>query len=345
MDWGGLANYGLFFIIYVGIYAVLALGLNVQWGYTGLFNIGISGFFLVGAYTSTILTKPDSFGHLGGFNQPFVVGMLAAGVLSAFIALLIGLPTLRLRDDYLAIATIGIAETLRLVAMNEQWLTAGVWGIAGIPQPLRSVFPNNYNVFFALLVVVIVALVYFAIERGIRSPWGRVLKAIREDEGVAQAVGKDVFKFKLQALVVGAFIMGIGGSLFAHFTAYISPEAFEPMNGTFLVWAMLIVGGSGNSRGAILGALVIWAIWSGTDIAAASLPAALGPRGAHVAGDAHRFVADGDVGAAPARHFGRGAPRVAHAEAAGRDGRQGGRRVMPFDRLLFGKHVRSNLYS
>lgn len=146
------------------------------------------------------------------------------------------------------------------------------------PQPLRSVFPNNYNVFFALLVVVIVALVYFAIERGIRSPWGRVLKAIREDEGVAQAVGKDVFKFKLQALVVGAFIMGIGGSLFAHFTAYISPEAFEPMNGTFLVWAMLIVGGSGNSRGAILGALVIWAIWSGTDIAAASLPAALGPR-------------------------------------------------------------------
>lgn len=278
MDWSGLANYGLFFIIYVGIYAVLALGLNVQWGYTGLFNIGISGFFLVGAYTSTILTKAPAFGHVGGFSQPFVVGMLAAGVLAAFVALLIGIPTLRLRDDYLAIATIGIAETLRLVAMNEQWLTAGVWGIAGIPQPLRSVFPDNYNVFFAALVVIIVALVYFAIERGIRSPWGRVLKAIREDEGVAQAVGKDVFKFKLQALVVGAFIMGIAGSLFAHFTAYISPEAFEPMNGTFLVWAMLIVGGSGNSRGAILGALVVWAIWSGTDILAASLPAALGPR-------------------------------------------------------------------
>lgn len=278
MDWGGLANYGLFFIIYVGIYAVLALGLNVQWGYTGLFNIGISGFFLVGAYTSTILTKAESFGHLGGFGQPFIVGMLAAGVLAALVALLIGIPTLRLRDDYLAIATIGIAETLRLVAMNEQWLTAGVWGIAGIPQPLRSVFPDNYNVFFAVLVVVMVALVYFAIERGIRSPWGRVLKAIREDEGVAQAVGKDVFKFKLQALVFGAFIMGIAGSLFAHFTAYISPEAFEPMNGTFLVWAMLIVGGSGNSRGAILGALVIWAIWSGTDIIAAQLPATLGPR-------------------------------------------------------------------
>lgn len=278
MDWGGLANYALFFIVYAGIYAILALGLNIQWGYTGLFNIGISGFFLVGAYTSTIVTKAPAFGHLGGFNQPIIVGMLAAGVLAGAAALLIALPTLRLRDDYLAIATIGIAETLRLVAMNEQWLTAGVWGIAGIPQPLRSTFADNYNLFFAGFIIVVVALVYFAIERGIRSPWGRVLKAIREDEGVAQAVGKDVFKFKLQALVFGAFIMGIAGSLFAHFTAYISPEAFEPMNGTFLVWAMLIVGGSGNSRGAILGALVIWAIWSGTDIIAAQLPATLGPR-------------------------------------------------------------------
>ena len=190
MDWGGLANYALFFIVYAGIYAILALGLNIQWGYTGLFNIGISGFFLVGAYTSTIVTKAPAFGHLGGFNQPIIVGMLAAGVLAGAAALLIALPTLRLRDDYLAIATIGIAETLRLVAMNEQWLTAGVWGIAGIPQPLRSTFADNYNLFFAGFIIVVVALVYFAIERGIRSPWGRVLKAIREDEDVAAGGGQ-----------------------------------------------------------------------------------------------------------------------------------------------------------
>lgn len=278
MDWSGIAAYGVFLLIYAGVYALLALGLNVQWGFTGLFNIGVGGFFLVGAYTSAIMTKAPAGGHLGGFDQPFVVGVLSAGLLASLLALLIGIPTLRLRDDYLAMATIGIAETLRLVAMNEQWLTAGVWGIAGIPRPLRHVFTEQYNLFYAALVIVAMVIVYVLVERGVRSPWGRVLKAIREDETVAEAVGKDVFRFKLQALVLGAFFMGVAGSLYAHFTAYISPEAFEPMNATFLVWVMLIVGGSGNSRGAILGAFIVWGIWSGTEFIAAALPPALGPR-------------------------------------------------------------------
>lgn len=282
MDWGGLWAYGVFLAIYAGIYGVLALGLNVQWGFTGLFNIGIGGFFLVGAYTSAILTKAEATGHFGGFEQPFIVGVLGAGVLASALAYLIGLPTLRLRDDYLAIATLGIAETLRLVAMNEQWLTAGVWGITGITRPLSHVFTQGYNVFYAFLVIALMIVVYVLVERSVRSPWGRVLKAIREDETVAEAVGKDVFRFKLQALVLGAFFMGVAGSLYAHFTAYVSPEAFEPMNATFLVWVMLIIGGSGNSRGAVLGAFLVWGIWSGTEFIAAALPPALGPR-AHAA--------------------------------------------------------------
>src|SRR5690625_666626 len=282
MDWSGIWAYVVFLVIYAGIYGILALGLNVQWGFTGLFNIGVGGFFLVGAYTSALLTKAADGGHLGGFQQPFLVGVLGAGVLASLLALLIGLPTLRLRDDYLAMATIGIAETLRLVAMNEQWLTAGVWGIAGIPRPLRDVFFEQYNLFYAGLVVLAMLLVFALVERGVRSPWGRVLKAIREDDGVAEAVGKDVFRFKLQALMLGAFFMGVAGSLYAHFTAYSSPEAFEPMNATFLVWVMLSVGGSGNSRGAVLGAFVVWGIWSGTEFIAAALPPALGPR-AHAA--------------------------------------------------------------
>lgn len=282
MDWGGIAAYGVFLLIYAGIYGILALGLNVQWGFTGLFNIGIGGFFLVGAYTSAILTKGKTTMHVGGLELPFVFGVLGAGLLAALLAFLIGIPTLRLRDDYLSMATIGIAETLRLVAMNEQWLTGGVWGITAIPRPMRDIFFENYNLFYASVTVGTMIIVYILVERSVRSPWGRVLKAIREDETVAQAVGKDVFRFKMQALVLGSFFMGVAGSLYAHFMGFISPEAFEPMNATFLVWVMLIVGGSGNSRGAVLGAFLIWAIWSGTEFIAAALPPAFGPR-AHAA--------------------------------------------------------------
>src|SRR5690606_17985905 len=118
-------------------------------------------FFLVGAYTSAIVTKGPDFSHLGGFGQPFLMGVLSGGAMAALLALLIGIPTLRLRGDYLAIATIGIAETLRLVVTNEQRLTAGVWGIGGIPKPMLSTFGDAYNVFYAALVLLAMLLVYF----------------------------------------------------------------------------------------------------------------------------------------------------------------------------------------
>jgi branched-chain amino acid transport system permease protein len=258
--------------IMASIYAIFSLGLNVHWGYTGLFNIGIAGFFAIGAYTSALVTSPLPTGELAnyveqaiGLNMPFLVGVIAAGLVCGLLAIPIGIPTLRLREDYLAIATIGIAITIQRVFNNERWLANGPQGMVGLAKPLGDLVPPNlYNFVYLAIVVVILVVIYYAVERGIRSPWGRVLRAIREDEVVTQSAGKDVFLFKMQSLVFGAVIMGIGGALYAHYARAIQPSVFNPLFGTFIIWIMLILGGSGNNKGAILGAFVVWTIWSGT---------------------------------------------------------------------------------
>jgi branched-chain amino acid transport system permease protein len=265
------------FFILVGIYAVFALGLNVHWGYTGIFNFGIAGFFAVGAYTTAILTKDPSTGvydeYVGGLGLPFVVGLLGAGAACGILAFIIGIPTLSLREDYLAIASIGVAEALRRVFITERWLANGTSGMIGIPQPLHGmVEPSDYKYIYLGIVVLVLIIVYIAIERGIRSPWGRVLRAIREDEMTAAASGKNIFAFKMQSFVFGAVIMGIGGALYAHHVRAITPDTFAPFFGTFIIWVMLIVGGSGNNKGAVLGAFVVWGIWNGTDWAVHNLP-------------------------------------------------------------------------
>jgi len=266
----GIIDFIVAFAIMASIYAIFAMALNVHWGYTGLLNFGIAGFFAVGAYTSALFTAKMPTGALAnfvvqafGFNMPFLVGVLMGGVVSALIAVLIGLLTLRLSEGYLAISTIGIAETIRIFFNNERWLANGAQGLIGIKRPLAdAVPPQYYNYVYLAIVVVFLLVIYFALERGIRSPWGRVLRAIREDEVMSAADGKNVFAFKLQSLALGAFLMGIGGGLYAHFSAAIQPGVFEPLFGTFIIWTMLTVGGTGNNRGAILGAYVVWAIWS-----------------------------------------------------------------------------------
>jgi branched-chain amino acid transport system permease protein len=252
------------------IYAIFSMALNVHWGYTGLLNFGIAGFFAVGAYTSALFTAKMPTGALAiyvkqafGFNLPFLAGVLIGAVVSALIAVLIGLLTLRLSEGYLAISTIGIAETIRIFFNNERWLANGAQGLIGVKRPLGDVVPPQYyNFVYLAIVVAFLLLIYFALERGIRSPWGRVLRAIREDEVMSRADGKNVFAFKLQSLALGAFIMGIGGGLYAHYSAAIQPGVFEPLFGTFIIWTMLTVGGTGNNRGAILGSFIVWAIWS-----------------------------------------------------------------------------------
>ncbi len=282
MELSGLLNVLVFTGIFASIYALLSLGLNLQWGYTGLFNVGIAGFYAIGAYTSALLTTPPSPQHLGGLNLPIPVGMLGALLTSGLLAYLVGRPTLRLREDYLAIATVSIAETLRLILKNEAWLTNGVQGLRDIPRPFQQTFGASYDLLYLLLLLLIVAGVYLASERLIRSPWGRVLKAIREDEDVAASVGKNVFRFKMQALLLGAMLMGLGGSLYAHYVKFISPDTFNPLMGTFLVWVMLMAGGSGNNRGAVVGATVIWGLWSLSDVLTNRLPSPLDTRASYL---------------------------------------------------------------
>ena len=290
MEIGGIVAYLVALAVTAGIYAVFCLGLNIQWGYTGLFNIGIAGFFCIGAYMSALITLPAPTGvyakyvhQLFGLDLPFIFGLLGAAVMCGIIAFLIGIPTLRLGEEYLAISTLGIAVTFRLVFNNEKWLANGARGLTGLPQPLQElVDPQYYNYIYLVIIVIVLAIIYLLIERAIRSPWGRVLRAIREDEVSAGMSGKDIVHFKMQSLVFGAMVMGVGGALFAHSLKAVSPEMFTPLYGTFIIWVMLVAGGSGNNKGAILGAYVIWFIWIGTQFLTNLLPLALKARAPYI---------------------------------------------------------------
>lgn len=269
----GLSSYLVFFLTLAGVYALMAQGLNVQWGYAGMLNVGVAAFFAIGAYTSAILTTGASDGHLGGFGVPWPLGFLAAMAVAGLLGLGIGIVTLNLRSDYLAIASIGIAEIVRLVLKNEEWLTGGVRGIAGIPRPLEGLIAGQNALLLLALIVALILVVHWALERAHRSPWGRVLRGIRDNETAARAMGKDSLVYRMQAFVMGCAVMGLAGAVYAHFVGFISPEAFDPVFATFIVWVMLIAGGSGNNKGAILGAVVIWAVWSGTQFLTGQFPA------------------------------------------------------------------------
>ncbi|MGF1625182.1 MAG: branched-chain amino acid ABC transporter permease [Alphaproteobacteria bacterium] len=280
--WVGSINYAISLLTVGGIYAVVALGLNVQWGFTGLFNAGIAGFYAIGAYVSAILTTPDSASHLGGFGLPFPLGWLGAMLAAGLLAWGVGVVCIRLRSDYLAIATIGIAEILRLILKNELWLTNGPRGIQRIPRPFESLGPPYADAAYLALIAAVVLVLFLALQRASRSPWGRTMRAIRENDVAAEAVGKNVLRFRLEAFIVGGMLMGLGGAMQAHLTKFIGVEATEPMMTTFLVWVMLIVGGSGNNIGAIVGPLLIWTLWSATELVTARLPADWITRAAYI---------------------------------------------------------------
>ncbi len=296
MQIAGILAYLVSFAIMAGIYAVFCLGLNIQWGYTGLFNIGIAGFFCIGAYTTALITTPKPTGLYAQYVQqifaldlPFPLGLLGAALVCGLIAFLIGLLTLKLREDYLAIATIGIAETVRLTFNNEHWLANGPRGLAGIPQPFMKLEwfkklsdPRLYSYIYLVIVILILVGIYLLIERAIRSPWGRVLRAIREDEVSASMSGKSIFSFKIQSFVFGAMVMGVGGALYAHYMKAISPDVFTPLYGTFIIWVMVMAGGSGNNKGVILGAFVVWGIWIGTQLLTSLLPYTLKARAPYI---------------------------------------------------------------
>jgi branched-chain amino acid transport system permease protein len=261
-------TYLAFFLAIALSYGIICLGLNVQWGQTGLFNVGVAGFVATGAYVSALLTTPDAAQRLGGFDWPIWGGWIAGAFAAAVASVLAGALALRLRADYLAISTFGIATAIQLVALNAESITGGPFGIAFIPRLFAGLEsdPLKFNFLNFLLVAAFAVAVYVALEGLVRSPWGRVLRAIREDETAAVSLGKNANSFRLQAFALGGAIMGLGGALQAHLIGFIAPDNYLPTL-TFQVWAMLIIGGSGNNRGALLGAVAVWGLWSLTGAA------------------------------------------------------------------------------
>jgi branched-chain amino acid transport system permease protein len=232
-----------------GIYALMALGMNVIWGMAGLINLGLVGFFAVGAYVSGLLTLKLGF--------PIAVGIAAGALAAALFGILVALVTVRLRGDYLAIVTLGFAETLRIVMSNELWIANGTDGLSGIPGPFRAALgPHLFNLLFLGIVVAAVVVVFFLVDRLANAPFGRVLRAIRDDEQIAQAAGKNVVLFKVKAFGFGTATLGLAGALYAHFTSYIAPDLFAPLL-TLYVKLSLLTGGLGNSKGAVLGAVLV----------------------------------------------------------------------------------------
>ncbi|MER8698070.1 branched-chain amino acid ABC transporter permease [Mesorhizobium sp. M1273] len=260
-----LLGYGAFFLTTALIFSLITLGLNLQWGLTGLFNVGVAGFVAIGAYTSALLTTPDDAARLGGFDLPILIGWLGAMLLGGVAAAITGIATLRLRSDYLAITTFGVAVVVQLVALNAQKLTGGPFGIGFIPRPFGGLAetPLLFNLSNLAIVSVVTLIVYLALEHLSRSPWGRVLKALREDERAAISLGKSARFYRVQAFAVGGAIMALAGALQAHFTGFIAPDNYLPAL-TFQVWVMLIVGGSGSNIGAVIGSILVWAIWAGS---------------------------------------------------------------------------------
>lgn len=242
-------------MLIAGIYGIFALGLNLQWGYAGLLNFGHVAFMAIGAYATILLS-------MNGIALPLAVlaGMILAGVAGAFL----GVATLKLREDYLAIVTIGFSEILRFLLLNEAWLTKGSFGLYGYPRPFQDlVSAQDYNLLLMCIVVFALAVVYALLEILARSPWGRVLKSIRDDEAVSVSLGKNAFQYKIQTLALGSAIAALSGSLLAFYLQYINPMNFQPVE-TFYAWIIVIMGGSGNNRGTIIGAILLWGFFSTT---------------------------------------------------------------------------------
>ena len=337
------------------ISAILSLGINIQWGYAGLFNIGAAGFVALGGFAvvivsvppveeawraggvrvllalliglATVLTaifvwgrlrpgrirtisvvallctglwvyrwlfdpavsaiesvNPAGTGFLGGLGLPVLLAWPVGGLLAAAAAFVIGKIALGLRSDYLAIATLGIAEVIIALLKHEDWLTRGVKNVAGLPRPVpyevdlqrTDWFANLANrlgvelagfssifvklCYTAILLAVLISLLILC-ERALKSPWGRMMRAIRENETAAEAMGKDVKRRHLHVFMLGSAVCGIAGAMVTTLDGQFTPAAYQPLRFTFLIWVMVIVGGSGNNWGAVLGGMVIWFFW------------------------------------------------------------------------------------
>ncbi len=337
------------------ISAIMSLGVNLQWGFAGLFNVGVMGFVALGGLATVLISMPPvteawsagglrtmlglvigvaslwltslaiarlpsgrakilriitglllgffafrfvfdggvsaieainpaSTGYLGGLGLPILLAWPAGGLLAAGVAWVIGKTALGLRSDYLAIATLGIAEIILAIMKNEDWLARGVKNVIGLPRPvpfevdlqndpdfvatatdlgMSTVTASSIYVklCYASLFTVVLLLLLLMAQNALRSPWGRMMRAIRDNETSAEAMGKDVTKRRLQIFVLGSAICGIAGAMMTTLDGQLTPAGYQPLRYTFLIWVMVIVGGSGNNFGAVLGGFVIWFFW------------------------------------------------------------------------------------
>ena len=245
------------------IYMLLTVGLNLQYGYTGLINFGVVAFFAIGAYAAALLT-------LHGW--PVVVAFVVAMLVSALLAWPIGLLSLRLSDDYLAVVTLGFAESMRLVIQQEAWLTNGVQGLPGIPRLFQSLGVGDASAVATLIALVVCNAVAVALMLHlVRSPYGRLIQAIRDDEVAVDAVGKDPRRPKVEVFMLGSALGGLAGAFYAHFIGYVSPDQFGSLV-TFYVWIAMIVGGTGRVGGAIAGSFLLMAFLEGSRFARDWIP-------------------------------------------------------------------------
>ncbi|SFS10120.1 branched-chain amino acid ABC transporter permease [Yoonia litorea] len=336
------------------ISAIMALGVNLQWGFAGLFNIGVMGFVALGGLAAVLIStepvpeawsagglriiaglvfgaatvvaavvaqknlegrrktivtlvilvggfflyraifdpgkiaveavNPALQGNLGGLNLPILLSWPVGGLLAAGAAWVIGKTALGLRSDYLAIATLGIAEIIIAIMKNEDWLARGVKNVIGLDRPvpyeidlqndptfveraagfgLDPVTASNLytKMGYAILFTIVLLIILWLAQMALKSPWGRMMRAIRDNETAAEAMGKDVTARHLQIFVLGSAVCGVAGAMMTTLDGQLTPASYQPLRFTFLVWVMVIVGGSGNNFGAILGGMLIWWLW------------------------------------------------------------------------------------
>ncbi|MCK5057944.1 MAG: branched-chain amino acid ABC transporter permease [Candidatus Aminicenantes bacterium] len=244
-------EYLLHILIYIGIYSILSVSLNLLVGYTGILSIAHAAFYGVGAYVAALMALK--------LHSPFILnlllGIIAAGILGA----LIGIPSLRIKDDYFVIATFAFQVIVFSVLNNWVSFTSGPMGLPGIPQPDIFGLKISSHIEFLILVTLLAALVFWISNRVVKSPFGRVLKAIREDEVFAQSFGKNIFAFKLKVFMISAALAAIAGVMYATYISFIDPTSFTIMESIFII-SIVIIGGAGNLWGSVIGAVVLVAL-------------------------------------------------------------------------------------
>ena len=260
----GIWYYVFTLVFFLFDYFILAMGLNIQYGETGILNFAYIGFVAIGAYVTGALSLPSSVGtgqhYILGLGLPFPINLLLGGLAACLFAVVVALIAMRrLRTDYLAMVLISLSLVLYDICNNFVPLFNGADGLYNVPEPFAGTLhltTNSFIPFFAGVTAVIALLMLFVMSRITRSPMGRTFRAIRDDETVAAALGKDVFRHQLKSMLIGSFYAGIGGGLIMQFSGSFNPTAWLPGE-TFVVFAVILVGGVGNNVGLLVGALLV----------------------------------------------------------------------------------------